>query len=415
MELNTPPSGFSVYLDSGRAQSLDSLEGLWFDQTNKQRGVGQLRFYWQRRLHLILEQIGMLAPGIALAAGLTLIGQVLSTLIGQRLMGLEHSPVSPILVAVLAGLLVRNLGGLPASFEEGLRFCVKRVLRIAVALLGLRMSLAVTGKIGLQALPVVLGCITFALLFVTLLGRRLGLHARLSCLIAVGTAICGASAIVATGPAIRAKDEEIGYAIAVITLFGMVALLAYPFLAHWIFAGDARLIGLFLGTSIHDTSQVVGAALMYQSSHNAPEALDVATTTKLIRNLCMGAVIPLLAIIHHRQAQASGGTGVVKGTGLSQWLPLFVVGFVAMAAIRSAGDVGERAFGYIERTAWESLLERAMSVSAFGLTLAMAAVGLGTNLADFKRLGVKPLVLGLAAALSTGLVALILIHLSRWF
>lgn len=413
METNKPSAGFSVYLDVSQAQSLDSLEGLWLDPTSKQRGLGELRFGWQRRLHRTLEQIGTLAPGLALAAGLTLIGQLSATTIGQRLMGFEQSPVSPILVAVLAGLILRNVGGLPAAFEEGLRFCVKRVLRIAVALLGLRLSLAATGKIGLQALPVVLGCIAFTLLFVTWLGRRLGLHARLSSLIAVGTAICGASAIVATGPAIRAKDEEIGYAIAVITLFGVVGLLAYPFLAHWVFAGDARLIGLFLGTAIHDTSQVVGAALMYQSSHNAPEALDVATTTKLIRNLCMGAVIPLMAILHHRHSQASEpGTGR-KPLTLGQWLPLFVVGFVAMAAVRSLGDVGERAFGLIERGSWEALLSNAMSVSAFGLVLAMAAVGLGTDLKDFRRLGFKPLIMGMAAALSVGVLALILIHYSQ--
>jgi uncharacterized integral membrane protein (TIGR00698 family) len=217
----------------------------------------------------------------------------------------------------------------------------------------------------------------------------------------------------ATGPAIRAKDEEIGYAIAVITLFGMVALLAYPFFAHWVFAGDPLLVGLFLGTSIHDTSQVVGAGLMYQASHDAPEALNAATTTKLIRNLCMGAVIPLLAILHHRQARTSSRSGFQRRASLSHWLPLFVVGFIAMAAIRSAGDVGERAFGFIDRTTWISLLDQGMTFSAFGLTLAMAAVGLGTDLKDFKRLGFKPLALGLAAALSSGLVALILIQLSR--
>jgi uncharacterized integral membrane protein (TIGR00698 family) len=413
METNKPNTGFNVYLDLGRSQSLDSLEGLLHERVTKERGRGPLRFGWQKGLHRTLESAGVLAPGLALAGCLALVGNLTSGVIGQRLLGFAQSPVSPVLVVVVLGLVMRNTIGLPAAFEDGLRFCIKRILRIAVALLGLRMSLAVAGGIGLHALPVVLGCIVLTLAFVMWLGGRLGLHGRLASLIAVGTAICGASAIMATGPAIRAKDEEIGYAIAVITLFGMVALLAYPFFAHWVFAGDPLLVGLFLGTSIHDTSQVVGAGLMYQASHDAPEALNAATTTKLIRNLCMGAVIPLLAILHHRQARTSSRSGFQRRASLSHWLPLFVVGFIAMAAIRSAGDVGERAFGFIDRTTWISLLDQGMTFSAFGLTLAMAAVGLGTDLKDFKRLGFKPLALGLAAALSSGLVALILIQLSR--
>lgn len=410
METNKPKTGFNVYLDLGRSQSLDSLEGLSYEKVATVRGRGTTRFRWRKGIHRTLEGLGVLAPGLALAVCLALLGNLVSDVIGQWFLGFAQSPISPVLVVVLLGLAMRNVIGIPVAFEDGLRFCIKRILRIAVALLGLRMSLAAVGGIGLQALPVVLGCIVFTLAFVPWLGQRLGLHGRLTSLIAVGTAICGASAIMATGPAIRAKDEEIGYAIAVITLFGMVALLAYPFFAHWAFTGDPLLIGLFLGTSIHDTSQVVGAGLMYQASHDAPEALDVATTTKLIRNLCMGAVIPVLAILHHRQSRASSRSGPSSRASLAQWLPLFVVGFIAMAALRSAGDVGERAFGFIERTTWVSLLGQGMTLSAFGLTLAMAAVGLGTDLTDFKRLGWKPLALGLAAALSSGLVALILIH-----
>src|SRR5262249_47541323 len=147
-------------------------------------------------------------------------------------------------------------------------------------------------------------------------------------LIAVGTSICGVSAIVATGPVIDAEEDEISYSVACITLFGMLALFLYPFLAHLIFAGDARLAGLFLGTSIHDTAQVAGAGLIYQQQFHAPEALNAATVIKLVRNLCMAGVIPLMAVLYRRSTGTSAGR-----QPWHQVVPLFVLGFVALATL----------------------------------------------------------------------------------
>ena len=127
--------------------------------------------------------------------------------------------MSPILITVMLGLLVRNGIGLPRSYEQGLRLCVKRILRVGVALLGLRLSITAVGTIGLTALPIVIGCIVAALLVVTRLSRLVGLSPRLGSLIAVGTSICGVSAIVATAPVIQADEEEVSYSVAVITLF----------------------------------------------------------------------------------------------------------------------------------------------------------------------------------------------------
>ena len=151
-------------------------------------------------------------------------------------------------------------------------------------------------------------------------------------LIAVGTGICGASAIVATAPAIDAKKEEVTYAIGVITVFGIIAMLSYPFLAHFIFDGDELFIGLFLGTSIHETSQVAAAGLIYDQQFNSPETLNVATVTKLIRNTFLVILIPLFAFLYNR--------GELKGQNYSvlSIFPYFVIGFIGMIVVRNIGD-----------------------------------------------------------------------------
>lgn len=360
-----------------------------------------------------LDNTAVLIPGLCLAALLAFVGTSLSGIIGKDLMGFEKSPISPILVSVIIGLLLRNLIGVPKAFENGLRFCIKQILRIGVALLGLRLSIIAVGQIGLQALPVVVCSIVVALVFVMWLSKVIGLPPRLGNLIAVGTAICGVSAIVATAPAIDAEDDEVSYAVAVITLFGLLALFAYPVLSHWIFSGDHQLAGFFLGSAIHDTSQVAGAGLMYQLRYDAPEGLNVATTTKLVRNLCMGAVIPFIAIWHHRR---SSGAHLRKNRlPWNQWVPFFVVAFVALAAVRSLGDYAIMQFQWIEMSTWENLLRLSTRISLICLTVAMASIGLGTSLAQFKKLGLKPLAVGFAVAATVGVVSIGMIRLVNSF
>jgi uncharacterized integral membrane protein (TIGR00698 family) len=228
-------------------------------------------------------------------------------------------------------------------------------------------------------------------------------------LIAVGTAICGNSAIVATGPVINADEDEISYAVGTITVFGLLALVTYPFLAHSVFGGDPNLAGFFLGTAIHDTAQVAGAGLLYSQQYAAPETLDTATVVKLVRNLFMIAVIPMMAFVYHRSNE---DRSAAKKPGFSQMVPLFVFGFVAMAALRTIGDLGEKPFGgFLSAAQWEAGIGFCTTLSAWCLTTAMASVGLGTNLKRLRELGFKPLVAGFVAALTVGGVAAGLIHL----
>ena len=378
---------------------LDSMEGLPDRLSPPPPGEPPLR----RRL----EWAGEILPGVVLALGLAYLGKFLSGRIGTSLMGFTRSPVSEIMLAILLGLVLRNTLGVPAVYDPGLRFCLRRVLRIGIALLGIRLSLLAVGSIGAVGLPVIAACIVAALLLMGWITRLLKLPRRLGTLIAVGTSICGASAIVATAPAIGADDEEVSYAVACITVFGLMAMFLYPFLAHAIFADDARLAGLFLGTAIHETAQVAGAGLMYQHQFDAPLALDAATVTKLVRNLCMAVVIPLMAFLYHRR-DPSGGGAVAPW---HQMIPLFVLGFVLMSLLRTLGDWGETPFGFLAPDTWDHVVAATARTAKWFLGIAMAAVGLGTSLRRILRLGLRPFAAGLAAALLVGAVSLVLVGL----
>ena len=386
---------------------LDSLEGVpeWVDpaETPDERAGWAP---WQRRGNHFFELAGTTLPGFALAVILALAGGLLADWLGVTVLGFGKTPLSPILLAIALGLVIRNTIGLPSVYEAGLQLTLKRMLRLGVALLGIRLSLAAVGGIGLVAAPIVIGCIAAALLFVTWVGRAIGLPARLGTLIAVGTAICGNTAIVATAPLIGAKDDEVSYAVGCVTVFGLLALIGYPYLSEWIFSGDAQLAGLFLGTAIHDTAQVAGAGMIYQLQFGSPEALDTATVTKLLRNSFMLVVIPLMAF-HYRRSEASVTTGKA---GLRQALPLFVFGFLAMSLLRTLGDLGSTPFGFLSPETWNEIISATGKLATWCLVVAMASVGLGTSFRRLRTLGLKPLAVGLVAATLVGFVSFLLVR-----
>jgi uncharacterized membrane protein YadS len=191
-----------------------------------------------------------------------------------------------------------------------------------------------------------------------------------------------------------------------VTLFGMLAMIGYPWFAYWVFGGDHRAAGYLLGTSIHDTAQVTGAAMMYRQTWSAPEALDVATVTKLLRNSSMALLIPLMGFLTWRNRAEKKKAGAAGGFRWSQAIPMFVAGYLVLAGLRSAGDV---LMG--DRTAWTAALAQADLTAGWLLAVAMAAVGLGTELSRLRRLGWRPMVAGLGAAASVGAVSLTLLGL----
>ena len=364
---------------------------------------------WERNfLGVSFENAPSLVPGLIVAVLMAWLSLWLSDFVGIRLMGLEKSPISAGMMAILLGLIVNNLVALPSLLKPGFTFAVKKVLRLGIILLGVRLSIFDVFELGAAGVPLVILCAGSALVFTSLLNRWLGLPQRLGTLIAVGTSICGVSAIVATGPAIDAEEEEVTYAVAVITVFGIVATLLYPYLANVLFAGDPTKAGLFLGTAVHDTSQVTGAALVFSETFSLPRALDVATVTKLVRNVFMVAVIPLMAFYYTRESARSRQVAKKK-VCLVNLLPLFVIGFLLCAGIRSLGDAGVNrggtAFGLLDGRTWAGLYRSVKQWAVRLLVVALGGVGLNTSFSVLKGLGIRPFLVGLGAAAVVGVVS----------
>ena len=169
--------------------------------------------------------------------------------------------------------------------------------------------------------------------------------------------ICGVTAIVSTAPAIEADEREVAYAVANVVAFGLFGMLTYPYLAHAVLP-TSETIGLFLGTAVHDTSQVVGSALTYKQVYGDDVVLRVATVTKLTRNIFLAFVIPILTWMHVKSKSEQSGSGAVSFS-LSKFVPGFVVGFLAMAVVRSFGDwtltSNGAAFGVWDAARWAAI------------------------------------------------------------
>ena len=364
-----------------------------------------------------MSRLATLLPGVLASAAVMFAGFELAEWLGRALLasrGLTgSSPVSGVPVAIVIGLLLRNSVALPASLAPGLKFCTTTILRLGIVLVGIKLSVIEMARLGLAGVPVVVAAIVTGLVFVTWFNRRLGLPPRLGTLIAAGTSICGVTAIVSTAPAIDADEREVAYAVANVVAFGLFGMLVYPYLAHALLPGSAA-IGLFLGTAVHDTSQVVGAALTYRQIYADDAVLRVATVTKLTRNLFLAAVIPVLTWMHARQAQAGAAGQTRRAMSWRSLVPTFVLGFVAMALVRSVGDAmlgsGGLALGVWDRQGWASLSSLLGDTigARWLLGTAMAAVGLNTNFAVFKGVGLKPFAVGLAGALAVGAVGFVM-------
>jgi uncharacterized integral membrane protein (TIGR00698 family) len=346
-----------------------------------------------------------------------LAGFWLADRIGQQILAAQgltgSSPVSGVPIAIVLGLLLRNTLPLPASLTPGLKFATTTILRAGIVLVGIRLSLFDVLKLGVAGLPVVIAAIATGLLFVTWFNKKLGLPPRLGTLIAAGTSICGVTAIVSTAPAIEADEREVAYAVANVVAFGLFGMLVYPYLAHALLP-SSETIGLFLGTAVHDTSQVVGAALTYKQVYGDDVVLRVATVTKLTRNIFLAAVIPILTWMHVRDAQGAQGVKGARGASLMKYVPGFVIGFLAMAVVRSLGDWtltnNGAALGIWDAGQWGAITKSIGDYWASQILLgtAMAGVGLNTSFAVFKGVGLKPFAVGMAGALVVGAVGMVM-------
>ena len=349
---------------------------------------------------LYLRQI---FPGVALALIFYLFSQGINNVLAIEIFGTSKSPISTVLIAIILGIIMGNAFTPRPGMMVGLDFTQQYILKLGIICLGIRLSFEEFVKFGSISIPLIIVCILGVLILIKLLIKKVPISSKMSYLIAIGTSVCGATAIVATAPVINAKKSEIAYAIANITLFGVIAMIVYPYFAEWYFDENEIKAGLFLGTAIHETSQVAAAGLIYDQQFNSPETLNVATVTKLIRNTFLVIMIPLFALLYNRGEMKS------KSYSLLNIFPYFVLGFIGMIILRNLGD---QIFsnGNGNQFYWINFIELIKIFATTFLTMAMAAVGISINLGELKLMGYKPFVVGLIAAVTVGLISLIYIE-----
>jgi uncharacterized integral membrane protein (TIGR00698 family) len=311
-------------------------------------------------------------PGLMLAGAITLV----ATLAG-RAFPVVGGPV----VAILVGICISLIRAPAASFGPGIAFSAKRVLQASIVILGTGLSLRQVVHIGAGSLPVLLGTLVVALLVAWRAGRALGLPTDLTTLVGIGTAICGASAIAAADGVIEADDAEVSYAIATIFTFNVVAVLLYPSVGH-LLGLSQHSFGLWAGTAVNDVSSVVATSSIYGHA-----AESYAVVVKLTRSL---AIVPIcLGLALHRSHKDQAGTFAFRRV-----FPLFILGFVAAVGLNSAGLIP---------TGWHHGLS---DLSTWMITMALAAIGLSTDLGGIRKAGYRPLLLGAILWASVGLTSL---------
>ena len=340
----------------------------------------------------------VVVPGIILAFVLYTLSQGFNNIIGIEFFGYEKSPISTAMIAILIGIFFGNAFQVRDSFQKGLDFTKEYILKFGIICLGIQLKPFEFLEFGKIAIPLIIVCIISVLIIIKLLIKKLKIPTRMAYLISIGSTVCGTTAIMATAPVIKANKNEVSYAIANITLFGILSMLIYPYFANIYFDGQPLFIGLFLGTSIHETSQVAAAGLIYDQQFNSPETLNIATVTKLIRNTFLVIMIPLFAFLYNR------GQSKEKNYSIIKIFPYFVLGFVGMIILRNFGD---HFFMDISDNNWENTVEIIKSSSKVFLTMAMAAIGLSTNLKDIRAMGYKPFIVGFIAMITVGLVSII--------
>jgi uncharacterized integral membrane protein (TIGR00698 family) len=361
---------------------------------------------------LVLKELSVTAswraalPGVVLAGALAgaaiVASQALGAFPGSR--G-GSSPVSPVLCAVVLGLIWRNTIGIRASTEAGLSWITGTLLRVGIALVGLRLTMNGVAAVGLLAIPVVICCIATAFAVSRLVGRWLGLSDCMRDLIAVGAAVCGCTAVIAAGAAIRARASEIGLAVSCVVLFGSIGMLFYPWLANALLGSQTESVGVFLGTSIHDTSQVLGAALIYADQFAAPDVVANAAVTKLLRNTSLLVIVPLLAWQARKQSVSGADTsGLIRS---AEVLPAFVVWFAILILVRTAGDFLVAANPSLDAY-WQVMTGAAARISELAMIAGMTAVGLGVSFQELRVIGGRPVIAAIIVAGATASCSLAL-------
>ncbi len=329
----------------------------------------------------------------------------LAIAIPSWLLGKIFPVIGGAMIAIIAGMIVAIIWNDKGKAEEGIKWTSKVILQTAVVLLGFGMNLGVIFQTGKQSLPIIICTITTSLIIAWILQKVLKVPANTSILVGVGSSICGGSAIAATAPVIDADDDEIAQSIAVIFFFNVLAAIFFPIFGKMIgfdtMHGDA--FGIFAGTAINDTSSVTAAASTWDSMWNlGSETLNKAVTVKLTRTL---AIIPItlgLSLIRARQS-AKKGKQTTKFS-LKRAFPMFIFYFVIAAIITTV---------CVHRGVDAEVFQPVKELSKFMIIMAMAAIGLNSNVIQLIKTGGKPVVVGASCWCGITSVSLIMQHIMK--
>ncbi len=323
--------------------------------------------------------LARLAPGVALAVGVGVVSWAMA-LAEERAFG--HPIIEGLVVAILLGMVIRTLWTPPARLDAGVRFTAKQVLEAAVLLLGVSVDLPLLLRAG-PALAV--GIVLLVVLGITLsygLGRLLGLPHKLAVLVACGNSICGNSAIAAVAPVIDAEPEHVASSIAFTAILGVAVVLGLPLLVRPLGLSFYQ-YGVLAGLTVYAVPQVLAAAFPVSVLSG-----QVGTLVKLVRVLMLGPVVVFFAVRHRAAARAAGHeTATARPTfRMTRFVPWFIIGFLALAALRSGGVIPAAA------------ADPARALSGWLTVAAMAALGLGVDLKAIAKVG-RPVVVTVTGSL----------------
>lgn len=316
------------------------------------------------------------------------------------LLGRQFPVVGGPVIAILAGMIIASFWTPKGSMNKGIKFTSKYILQTAVVLLGFGLDMGVILQTGKQSLPIIVCTISTSLIVAFVLMKLLKAPANTATLIGVGSSICGGSAIAATAPVIGADDDEVAQSISVIFFFNVLAAIIFPILGHTLgfdtTSGEA--FGIFAGTAVNDTSSVTAAAATWDNMWSLGTAtLDKAVTVKLTRTLAIIPITLVLAAWNARKADTKS-----EKFSLKRAFPLFILLFVIASLITTAGSsLGVAA----------SVFAPLKDLSKFFIVMAMAAIGLGSNMVKLIKTGAKPLVLGASCWICITLMSLLMQHL----
>ena len=329
----------------------------------------------QSRPLSFFKRVAQFLPGLLLLAAVGYAGKFLER--SFTAYGKAHHLTLPnieyVLWAIVIGLVIANTTGVPAAFKPGVA-TYEFWLKAGIVLLGSRFLLGDVLKLGGISLVLVAIEIAISLLFMTALGRAFGLKPKLTTLLAVGSSICGVSAIIATKGAIDADDEDSSFAIAAILALGAIALFIFPLVGHWLRMSD-QAYGLWAGLGIDNTAEVTAAGALYSDA-----AAKVAVLAKTARNAMIGFVV-LGYALHWARKEGTEGVGN-KAAFLWAKFPKFVLGFLLISAVATA-----HVFSKDQLTSLANL-------SRWAFLLTFAGVGLRTNIGEMRKQGLRPFVVG---------------------